>query len=481
MKLLFVLILISVFSCFNLYSQKVSIFGSVYTIKDKTIPVKFFDACRNPVNQSYFVKTEIIPNNQNIFQSEILLDKPTLYFVKYGQDSKRIILSPEDSINIVFKSDTTIKEKKVNFFITKKGATETVSFSGNNNFKYNFFDSLEINVGRLGIWNMQDQPTMNDTVQLKKELVSGLNYLNYYSSKYNLDSTTFKTIKAEIKGNYLSQLISLLFYVPKNKFPLGFFKEVENEPYNYENLISSRQYFLCIYSYLTYYLRSGELGKSTKERKLESIYNSCLTKLKDREVRNFFLTNTIVSSLEDYPDNFDEYFEKYKTDCSNKKNVSEVESLYKDFNEKFNNVLIKDSISKITIFKSEKSSTQISLQTLLKSTKPILIDFWASWCGPCLAAMPNVTEFKNKYGKKINFIYVSMDKDEKAWHKTIVNENLKGNHYLLVNNFSSPFAKFLKMKSVPRYILIKNGKIKVFKGSSPLVKEAYEKMLTDNL
>ena len=47
--------------------------------------------------------------------------------------------------------------------------------------------------------------------------------------------------------------------------------------------------------------------------------------------------------------------------------------------------------------------------TVLQSKSPVMVDFWAQWCGPCLATAPILEELAKEYTGKVNFVKVDVD------------------------------------------------------------------------
>lgn len=91
----------------------------------------------------------------------------------------------------------------------------------------------------------------------------------------------------------------------------------------------------------------------------------------------------------------------------------------------------------------------------------VLIDFWASWCGPCRMENPNVVKMFNKYKDKGFTIFgVSLDDNKAAWLAAIKKDGLVWSHGSELKKWNSPVAQTYGISAIPAtYLLDKEGKV----------------------
>ena len=92
-----------------------------------------------------------------------------------------------------------------------------------------------------------------------------------------------------------------------------------------------------------------------------------------------------------------------------------------------------------------------SFKSLVNSSKPVLIDFYADWCGPCKMIAPIVLQIKKEYGDKIVVVKIDTEKNQELSRK-------------------------LEIRSIPTLMIFQNGQA-VWRAMGVQTKAAIEKQL----
>lgn len=198
--------------------------------------------------------------------------------------------------------------------------------------------------------------------------------------------------------------------------------------------------------------------------------------LPNETVRGWYLAKNVLTRAKAYDDDYIVRLDKYRKHLV----TDEQRKLVSDF------ILTINKTGKgepaIPFDGATPDGAKVSLKDF--KGKVVLVDVWATWCGPCRAETPHLKKLEVEMaGKDVVFISYSIDdmKDLPKWKKMVADDKLDGVQLIGDAAFKSPICTDYKITAIPRFMVFdKNGNIVSVaapRPSSPDLKVLLEKYL----
>jgi peroxiredoxin len=269
--------------------------------------------------------------------------------------------------------------------------------------------------------------------------------LNALQKKYDSINTAFNTFKSNIivqQTPLFFSKVMKMFSVDENTLKENFFSEAEK---NDTDFIRGDMMFNKVAFYLQKFGKGDEKAWRDEAQALASTFqkgslNQALIYVNLVQV---FLQNQLM------PDKW--LTEGLKNDFSYLPAVQEILSMLPKPQPE-----IGDQAPDIVL--NDIQGNKLALSSL--KGKVVLIDFWASWCGPCRMENPNVVNTYNQYKEKGFTVYsVSLDNNKPSWMNAIEKDGLTwSNHVSDLKGWQSAGAALYQVKGIPAtFLLDKDG------------------------
>ena len=312
-------------------------------------------------------------------------------------EGKMVYMQKVVDNDVVVIDSTTIKNNKATFIVE----------NGNTTTRY----SIKIDGARYPIGFFSENKDVNIIGDFNdnRNIIAHASNAQQLINEYNAENKKFNERFNELHHEY--RTATQLNDQAAIERIENEYNKIENNKNNYQTLFLTKNSNSFVAPYILYNNR----------------YNYELTELED------FVNNFNINEENDYSKLLDEYIAILQR--------VDVGQPYLDFTQE------------------TPEGDLLSLSELVGKSKLLLIDFWASWCGPCRAENPNVVEVYNEYHEKgFDVLGVSLDMQKENWIKAIEDDGLIWHNISDLKYWNNEAAKSYGISSIPSNLLLdENG------------------------
>lgn len=386
--------------------------------------------------------------------------------------------------------DVTLNEERNHFFIYPKDTLHVLLEKENEDFNFHFKgrtapinEYLQAKALHLGYKDIRiplnqgisNSSTLSYIAERTDSITNAaLIFLDEYTQEHSLPDWFIETEKANItytgaafklgRPNFLSR-----FSTSDEKPPAEYYSFLKDIPINNPNAVLSDfyLYFLDSYFLMNYDSKIWENLNGYKRHKtihslmipqaLDALSGKPLDVFLAQKIYSEFVyttnlneTDSLLLSVEDRftSDAFPQFLKDYRSSIS----VEEVMERGKTYQRR--------KLSKLK--KGDKAPYFYLVDTAGKphelseyKGQVIYMNFWASWCGPCIKSIPEKNELAETLkDQPVVFINVNIDQEKEVWLKALKKHEISGVHLFPEGNWSQKIREDYRVSAIPHYVLI---------------------------
>jgi len=406
------------------------------------------------------------------------IDRPVKSFLNLGEKQYNVFIIPTDTthINVNFAHDEVV-----------------LNFSGKTKVMNEYYHEKKRILGytdiRLPLNKSLSSKTTYNILKLSTDSVINqeLSFLEKYPSRNRLPEWFLDYERSELiymGAGYKTQMphANEIMKYFKDAIPNDYYDFLSHIKIDNSKAILSTHYFWFLDDYFVINLPPGETNHLTGFSRTNKFMSHKLNESKQSlsgKIKELYYKYNFSSIVKFYADSLaidsvakefqlTDYKELVKLSGSRSRSEIQMLNLNKgDTIPEFILADVRDSIISIREFHD----------------KIFYINFWATWCGPCIYNIPVLNNLIAQYDAhpKITFLNICLDSEKKKWIASIEKHKLKGINLIAEGNWNSKLRAYFNIKGIPHYVIVNKGNI-LFENATdkaPKVQGKIEAILTE--